>query len=110
MPGLPVSIGAAVVVTPGATGPPDTGVIIAILPPVITANGLPLATAGSICQMVNSLTGVPYPLVIGPIASSGVTVGGRGLVRVGDRIPSPPGILLVLGPPIMPFINDQWPP
>lgn len=110
MPGSPVSIGCAVVVTPGATGAPDTGVITAIFPPVITANGLPLATTGSLCTMVNSLTGVPYPLVIGPVASSGVRVGGRGLVRIGDRIPSPPGILLILGPPIAPFVIDQWPP
>lgn len=110
MPGPPVSIGAAVVITPGATGAPDMGTIIAILPPFITANGLPLATSGSICQMLNSVTGVPYPLVIGPLASSGVTVGGRALVRMGDRIPTPPGILTVLGPPAAPFINDQWPP
>ncbi len=110
MPGSPVSIGAVVTVTPGATGPPDTGIIIAILPPVITANGMPLATTGSICQMINSLTGVPYPLVIGPLGSSGVSVAGRGLVRVGDRIPSPPGILLILGPPIAPYITDRWPP
>ena len=110
MPGPPVSIGATVVITPGATGPPDTGVIIAVLPPVITANGMPLATSGSICQMINSLTGVPYPLVIGPVASTGVKVGGRALVRLFDRIPTPPGILTVFGPPIAPYINDQWPP
>lgn len=110
MPGPPVSIGAAVIITPGATGAPDSGVILAIFPPFITANGLPLATSGSICQMVNSLTGVPYPLVIGPLASGGVSVGGRSLVRVGDRIPTPPGILTVLGPPAAPFINDQWAP
>ncbi len=110
MPGPPVTIGAVVVITPGVTGAPDTGAIIAILPPVITANGLPLATSGSICQMINSLTGAPYPLVIGPLASSGVRVGGRALVRVGDRIPTPPGILTVLGPPAAPFVIDQWPP
>lgn len=110
MPGPPVSIGASVVVTPGATGIPDSGVITTILPPFVTANGMPLATTGSICQMVNSLTGVPYPLVIGPVASSGVTVGGRALVRLGDRIPSPPGVLVVLGPPAAPFIVDRWPP
>ncbi len=110
MPGPPVSVGAAVVITPGASGPPDTGIIIAIFPPVITANGMPLATAGSLCQMINSVWGFPYALVIGPLASSGVTVGGRALVRVGDRIPTPPGILLVLGPPAAPFVIDQWPP
>jgi hypothetical protein len=110
MPGPPVSIGAAVVVTPGATGAPDSGVIVFIPPPFVTTGGMPLATAGSICQMVNSLTGVPYPLVIGPLASLGVRVGGQALVRLGDRIPSPPGILLILGPPAAPFVNDLWGP
>jgi len=111
MPGPPVSIGASVVVTPGAAGAPDSGTIIAVLPPVVTAGGLPLATSGSICMMVNSVTGVPYPLVIGTVgASTGVTVTGRGLVRVGDRIPSPPGVLLVLGPPAAGFVTDGWPP
>lgn len=110
MPGPPVSIGATVMITPGASGPPDTGTIITVFPPVITANGLPLATAGSLCLMINSVWGVPYPLVIGPLASSGVTVGGRALVRLGDRIPTPPGILTILGPPVAPFVNDRWPP
>jgi hypothetical protein len=110
MPGSPVSIGAMVVVTPGAAGAPDTGTIVGIFPPVITAGGLPLATSGSLCTMVNSLSGVPYPLVIGPLASSGVSVGGRGLVRTFDRIPSPPGILTILGPPAAPFVTDGWPP
>jgi hypothetical protein len=97
-------------VTPGAAGPPDTGAITVILPPFITANGLPLATSGSLCLMVNSLSGIPYPLVIGPIASSGVRVSGRALVRMGDFIPSPPGILSILGPPAAPFMLDRWPP
>jgi hypothetical protein len=110
MPGPPVSIGCSVMITPGAAGPPDTGTILGILPPVITAGGMPLATSGSICLMINSVSGVPYPLPIGPVASSGVTVGGRGLVRLGDRIPTPPGILIILGPPAAPFVNDQWPP
>lgn len=110
MPGPPVSIGASVTVTPGAAGPPDSGVIVAVLPPVILANGLPLATSGSICTMVNSVSGVPYPLVIGPLASTGVRVAGRALVRVGDLIPSPPGVLTVLGPPAAPFITDRWAP
>lgn len=110
MPGPPVSIGAMVMITPGAAGPPDTGTIVAVFPPVITANGLPLATTGSLCTMINSVTGIPYPLVIGPVASSGVTVGGRALVRMLDRIPTPPGILLILGPPVAPFISDNWPP
>ncbi len=110
MPGPPVTIGAVVIITPGATGVPDTGAIITIFPPFITANGMPLATTGSLCQMINSLTGIPYPLVIGPLASSGVNVGGRALVRMGDRIPTPPGILVVTGPPAAPFVIDQWPP
>jgi hypothetical protein len=106
MPGPPVTIGCAVTIVPGATGAPDLGTIITIFPPVITANGLPLATTGSLCLMVNSLTGIPYPLVIGPVASLGVTVGGRGLVRMGDLIPTPPGILTILGPPAVAFITD----
>jgi len=110
MAGPPVSIGAMVVVTPGAAGPPDTGTITVILPPFVTANGLPLATSGSICTMINSLSGIPYPLVIGPLGSSGVRVAGRALVRIGDFIPSPPGILTILGPPAAPFVLDQWPP
>lgn len=97
-------------ITPGASGPPDMGTIIGIFPPVITANGMPLATSGSLCLMINSVWGFPYPLVIGSPASSGVTVSGRSLVRMGDRIPTPPGILLVLGPPAAPFIVDQFAP
>ncbi|HEV8249650.1 MAG TPA: hypothetical protein VGQ15_06720 [Gaiellaceae bacterium] len=107
MPGPPVSIGCAVVVSPGAAGPPDSGVIVAVLQTAATANGLPLATSGSICQMVNSLSGAPYPLPIGPGGSTGVTVAGQPLVRMGDQIPSGPGILMVIGPPAAPFVTDQ---
>ena len=110
MPGSPVSIGCTVMVTPGVTGPPDTGTILAVLPPFITAGGMPLATSGSICLMVNSVTGAPYPLVIGPLGSSGVRVAGKALVRMGDMIPSPPGLLTILGPPAAPYVNDSWPP
>jgi hypothetical protein len=110
MPGPPVTIGCSVMVTPGASGPPDTGTILVILPPVITASGMPLATAGSICLMINSVWGFPYPLVVGPLASTGVDVAGQALVRVGDNIPSPPGILTILGPPAAPFITDNAPP
>jgi hypothetical protein len=109
MPGPPVSIGCQVVVTPGASGAPDTGTIIAVLPPFITG-GMPLAMSGSICLMINSVWGFPYPLVIGPLGSTGVSVGGQPLVRVGDMIPSPPGILTILGPPAAPYIDDGWPP
>ena len=110
MPGMPVTIGCTVIITPGASGPPDTGTIVGVFPPFITANGMPLATTGSLCMMINSVWGFPYPLVIGPLASTGVRVGGRALVRMGDMIPTPPGVLTVLGPPAAPFINDQWPP
>jgi hypothetical protein len=44
------------------------------------------------------------------LGSTGVTVGGQALVRVGDNIPSPPGILTILGPPAAPFVSDSWPP
>lgn len=110
MPGPPVTLGCTVMVTPGASGPPDTGTIVGVLPPFITAGGLPLATAGSLCLMVNSVWGFPYPMTIGPLASSGVRVGGQALVRVGDRVPSPPGVLLILGPPAAPYITDGWAP
>ncbi len=110
MPGPPVTLGAAVLLTPGASGAPDSGTIVAILPPCITASGLPLATTGSICQMTNSVSGAAYTLPIGPLASSGVQVGGRALVRMGDRIPTPPGILTILGPPAAAFITDRWAP
>lgn len=110
MPGAPVSIGCMVLITPGASGPPDTGTIVTVFPPVVTAGGMPLATTGSLCMMINSVWGFPYPLVIGPLASSGVSVAGRGLVRMGDQIPTPPGVMTILGPPAAPYINDQWPP
>jgi hypothetical protein len=106
MPGASVSIGCIVMVTPGAGGPPDIGVVVAIPQTLATAGGMPLATAGSVCSMVNSVLGVPYPLVIGPLASTGVSVAGAGLVRTGDQIPSPPGILMALGPPSIPLVVD----
>ncbi len=110
MPGMPVTIGCSVIVTPGASGPPDTGTIVGIFPPFISAGGMPLATTGSLCMMVNSVWGFPYPLVIGPLASLGVRVSGKSLVRMGDQIPSPPGILTIIGPPAAPYLTDNWPP
>ena len=72
MPGPPVTIGCSVMLTPGASGPPDMGTIIAVLPPLITANGMPLAMGGStLCLMINSVWGFPYPMLIGPLGSSG---------------------------------------
>src|SRR6266498_3362841 len=107
MPGPPVTVGCAVVLTPGAAGPPDSGVIVAVLQATATAGGMPLATTGSICQMVNSLSGVPYPLPIGSAGgSSGVKIDQQALVRVGDQIPSGPGVMAILGPPAAPFVSD----
>ena len=97
-------------VSPGAAGPPDTGFIVQIPQTSLAIGGVPLAVSGSMCQMVNSVSGVPYPLVIGPLASTGIRVNGMALVRVGDMIPSPPGILTVLGPPAAPFFVDSSPP
>src|SRR3954451_10908810 len=110
MPGSPVTIGCAVIVTPGAAGPPDSGFIAVITQTTATASGLPLAVAGSICQMVNSVSGVPYPLPIGPGGSSGITIDGQPLIRMGDQIPSGPGLLTILGPPAAPFFLDQGTP
>jgi uncharacterized Zn-binding protein involved in type VI secretion len=110
MPGPPVTVGCAVMLSPGAAGPPDSGVIVAIPQAAVTAGGQPLAVAGSICQMVNSLTGVPYPLPIGPLGSTGVTISGMPLIRLGDMIPTPPGVMTILGPPAAPFITDTSSP
>src|SRR5438105_2146817 len=107
MPGPPVSIGCMVVVSPGAAGPPDSGTIVAVLQTAATAGGMPLATSGSICLMINSLSGVPYPLPIGSGGSTGVTIAGQPLVRLGDQIPSGPGVMAILGPPAAPFVTDQ---
>lgn len=111
MPGPPVTLGASVTLTPGAAGPPDTGTIVFIPPPYILANGQPLATVGSTCQLVNSVTGIPYPLPIPPLgASTGVTNSGMALVRLGDRIVVGPAILLIAGAPPMPTLVDTFPP
>ena len=104
MPGPPVTIGCAVTVTPGAAGAPDSGTIVGITQTLVTAGGMPLAVPGSICTMVNSVSGVPYPLVIGQ--GTGLKVAGMALVRVGDSIPSPPGVLTVIGPPAATYVND----
>lgn len=107
MPGPPVSIGCAVLLSPGVGGPPDSGIISAVLQTHTLAGGMPVATAGSLCSMVNSVSGAPYVLPIGaPGTSVGVTAGNQGIVRLGDRIPSGPGTLLVLGPPSAPFVMD----
>lgn len=110
MPGPPVTIGCAVVLTPGAAGPPDSGLITTITQTIAVAGGMPLATVGSLCQMVNSVSGAPYSLPIGSAGGSGaVQVNGQALVRMGDQIPSGPGVLVILGPPAAPYILDQGP-
>jgi len=107
MSGPPVSIGCSVLLSPGMAGPPDSGVVTAVLQSTLLAGGMPLATAGSLCTMVNSVTSAPYVLPIGtPGASTGVLVDGQPLVRVGDLIPSGPGVLTILGPPAAPFVVD----
>jgi hypothetical protein len=106
VPGPPVSIGCSVVLSPGVAGAPDSGTITVIPPGGPTAGGMPLAMAGSICTMINSLSGVPYTLPIGPLAPSQVRINGQPLVRVGDAIPSGPGVMTILGPPAAPFITD----
>ncbi len=110
MPGPPVSLGCAVVLSPGAAGPPDSGVITTVLQSHALANGMPFATAGSLCQMVNSVSGAPYVLPIGPLGSTSVSIGGQALVRLGDQIPSGPGLLSILGPPAAPFVLDNGAP
>jgi hypothetical protein len=107
VPGPPVTIGCAVLVSPGPAGVPDSGTIAMVLPGGPTANGLPLAMLGSICTMINSITGVPYTLPIGPVAPSQVRLNGQPLVRIGDAIPSGPGVMTILGPPVAPFIMDR---
>jgi hypothetical protein len=89
-----------VLLSPGAAGPPDTGFITTIMQVTATSNGMPLAVTGSLCSMINSVSGAPYMLPIGSIgASVGVQIEGQYLVRMGDRIPSGPGIMTILGPP-----------
>ena len=107
MPGPPVTIGCSVVLSPGVAGPPDTGVITTIPPGGPTAGGMPLAVPGSICNMINSLSGVPYVLPIGPLIPSQARSNSQPLVRIGDAIPSGPGIMTILGPPASPTLNDM---
>jgi hypothetical protein len=107
MPGSPVTIGCSVVLSPGAAGPPDSGTITMIPPGGPTAGGQPLAMVGSICLMINSVSGVPYPLPIGSLSPSQARVSGQPLVRMGDMIPSGPGVMTILGPPAAPFVTDN---
>ena len=106
MPGSPVTIGCSVMLSPGAAGPPDSGTIMIIMPGGPTAGGMPLATFGSMCLMVNSLSGVPYTLPIGRSPSQ-VSASSQPLVRLGDMISSGPGMLSILGPPAAPYVTDS---
>lgn len=77
----------------------------------VTVSGMPVAVAGSLCSMVNSVSGAPYVIPIGSVGMSiGVQIQGQGLVRMGDNIPSGSGIMTVLGPPAAPFVIDTGSP
>jgi hypothetical protein len=110
MPGPPVTVGCAVILNPGASGPPDSGFITQVPQAFVTAGGMPLAVSGSLCQMVNSVSGAPYPLPVGHGGSGSVSLSGQALLRVGDQIPSGPGVLTLLGPPAAPYVNDTGAP
>jgi hypothetical protein len=111
VPGSPVSLGCAVILSPGASGPPDSGVIVVIPQTFVTAGGMALAVIGSQCQMVNALSGAPYMLPLGPAGGSAtVTLSDQALVRVGDQIPSGPGVMTILGPPAAPYVVDGGSP
>ena len=45
-----------------------------------------------------------------PGGSSSVLVNGQPLVRVGDAIPSGPGVLTIIGPPAAPWLSDTGAP
>ena len=53
---------------------------------------------------------MPYPLPIGAGGSSSVLIAGQPLVRMGDMIPSGPGVLSILGPPAAPYVIDTGAP
>lgn len=110
MPGYPVTIGCAVMLAPGASGAPDSGIITAVGQATVKAGGMPLAVAGATCQMVDSISGAPYPLRIGSGGSSTVTIDHQALVRMGDLIPSGTGTLTIIGPPAAPFLTDRGAP
>ena len=106
MPGPFVGMGCNVMLNPGASGPPDMGVITIVAHNTLSVGAVPVAVSGSLCLMTNTITGMPYTLPVGPLGSTGVSVGGNAAIRVGDQIPSGPGILLIIGPPLGTFVND----
>jgi hypothetical protein len=107
MPGPPVTIGCAVLLSPGLSGPPDNGTIIMVTPGGPTAAGQPLAFEGSLCLMINSVWGFPYPMPIGAGSTSQARASGQALLRVGDAIPSGPGVMTIVGPPAAPYVVDN---
>lgn len=107
MPGGPVTIGCVVVLSPGVSGPPDNGVIVSVPNRIASSGGMPLATTGAVCQMVNSISGILYSLSIGAGGSAGSAVGGHALLRVGDQIPSGAAMLTIVGPPVSGAIQDS---
>ncbi|MDR5748844.1 hypothetical protein QCE73_37325 [Caballeronia sp. LZ029] len=56
--------------------------------------------------MVYSVLGTPYPMTIGA-STSQVTACGQTLIRMGDMIPSGPGVMTILGPPASPGVADN---
>ncbi len=107
MPGMPVTIGCALMLSPGMAGPPDTGIIIAVTQVTAMASGMPIAVQGSTCQFINSLSGVPYVLPIGAPLVPGVKIDNLPVIRMGDMCPTGPGIVQVLGPPAAPYLTDS---
>ena len=107
MPGMPVTIGCSLLLTPGMAGPPDSGVIIAVSQATALANGMPIAVQGSVCQFVNSVTGAPYSLPIGAPLMPGIMIDNLPVIRMGDMCPTGPGMAMVLGPPAAPYLTDM---
>ncbi|MGD2065943.1 MAG: hypothetical protein PVI43_02075 [Candidatus Bathyarchaeota archaeon] len=97
------------VIFQSAGAPPDNGFITIIMQQIVKVNGIQVATVGSICNMVNSLTGTPYSLPIPPGGSSGVKILGQQVVRMGDVIPTGSGVLTIL-PFSQPVLTDGFPP
>lgn len=107
MPGPPVSIGCAVVLTPGAAGPSDQGTILSVKQSIVRVGGQPAATVGDECLMVDPVTPKTYTIKIGQGGSTGVRIGGKALVRVGDSITTDGKQLSIVGPPAGVHLNDK---
>ena len=78
-----------------------------MLQTAVTANGH--AARDERVDLPDDQLGLGRPLPAADRAgrrSTGVTVQGQALVRLGDQIPSGPGVLTILGPPAAPFVSD----